>query len=280
MTGIIDAGLEALVPLGYAIVVSIIGGIVVAKIMGYGWKKSLFIAAILFVITVIISMFVFDHLVGVPDIVGYSESDAENTIKGIGLVFNVADKTHDDTVQKYKIISQDPPAGLRVKKGSVINAVVSIGPQTTPTPTPTPKPTPTPTSTTTPTPTPTSTITSTPTSESTSASIQITDPKDGDYVPWRYTVKGTSNIDPNSNFNIYVFIYAWNWYAQPKAIISSNGDWETRDRCRFGNPEYSGLGYTYDICAIVTAEDFEDDKQFANLPDYEAKSKTITVTRE
>jgi len=267
MTGIIDTGLEALVPLGYAIVVSIIGTVVAKKFMGYGWKKSLFIAAILFIITVIIGMVPIDHLVGVPDVVGYSESNAENTIKGVGLVFNVADKTHDDTVQKYKVISQDPPAGLSVKKGSVINVVVSIGPQTTPTPTPT------------------STIASTATHtstnpESTSASIQITDPKDDDYVPWRYTVKGTSNVDPNSNFNIYVFIYAWNWYAQPKAIISSDGDWETREGCRFGNPEYSGLGYTYDICAIVTTEDFEDDEQFANLPDYEAKSKTIKVTRE
>lgn len=110
--------------------------------------------------------------------------------------------------------------------------------------------------------------------------VTITDPKAGDYVPWRYTVKGTSNIEPNSDLNIYVFISAWDWYAQPKAIISSNGDWETRDGCRFGNPEYSGLGYTYDICAIVTTEDFEDDEQFAKLPDYEEKSKTITVTRE
>ena len=77
-----------------------------------------------------------------------------------------------------------------------------------------------------------------------------------------------------------MFICAWNWYAQPKAIISSNGDWETKDRCRFGKPEYRGLNYTYDICAIVTTEDFEVDEQFANLPNYKAKSKIITVTRE
>ena len=113
-----------------------------------------------------------------------------------------------------------------------------------------------------------------------SPQIQITAPKEGDYVPLRYTVKGTSNIDPDSDLNIYVFIWARNWYVQPKAIISSNGDWETGDRCRFGNPEYGGLNYTYDICAIVTTKDFEVDEQFANLPDYKAKSKIITVTRE
>lgn len=88
------------------------------------------------------------------------------------------------------------------------------------------------------------------------------------------------NIDPDSDLNIYVFIYAWNWYAQPKAIISSNGDWETGDRCRFGTPEFSGLNYTYYVCAIVTTEDFMVDEQFANLPEYVIKSDAITVIRE
>ena len=109
--------------------------------------------------------------------------------------------------------------------------------------------------------------------------IQITDPEESNYVSWRYTVKGTSNIEPNYDLNIYVFIFADKyWYAQPKTIISSNGDWETR--CKFGNREYVGLNYTYDICAIVTTKDFEVDEQFANLPDYKAKSEIITVTRE
>lgn len=113
-----------------------------------------------------------------------------------------------------------------------------------------------------------------------SPQIQITAPKAGDYAPLRYTVKGTSNVEPNSDLNIYVFIYAWDWYAQPKAIIYSNGNWETKDRCRFGERNFSGLGYTYDVCAIVTTEDFEVDEQFANLPDYKAKSEIITVIRE
>jgi hypothetical protein len=110
--------------------------------------------------------------------------------------------------------------------------------------------------------------------------IQITDPKEGDYVTRRYSVKGTSNINPNSGLNIYVFIYARDWYAQPKAIITSNGDWETKDKCKFGKPEYLGLNYTYEICAIVTREDFKVDEQFQVLPDYINKSDTITVTRE
>ena len=139
----------------------------------------------------------------------------------------------------------------------------------TPTITEAPEPTPSPIPTETPIPIPTPTPT-----------VTITDPKAGDYVPWRYTVKGTSNIEPNSDLNIYVFIYAWDWYAQPKAIISSNGNWETRDRCRFGNPEHGGLDYTYDICAIVITKDFEVDEQFANLPDYKAKSEIIRVIRE
>lgn len=140
-------------------------------------------------------------------------------------------------------------------------------PSPPPTITEVPEPTPSPIPTETPIPTPTPTVT-------------ITDPKAGDYVPWLYTVKGTSNIEPNSDLNIYVFIYAWDWYAQPKAIISSNGNWETRDRCRFGNPEHGGLDYTFDICAIAITKDFEVDEQFANLPDYKAKSEIIGVMRE
>jgi hypothetical protein len=113
-----------------------------------------------------------------------------------------------------------------------------------------------------------------------SPQIQITDPKEGDYVPWQYTVKGTSNLSPNSDLKIYVFIYAHNWYAQPKAVISLNGDWETKDKSKFGERIFSGLNYTYDVCAIVTTEDFKFNEQFANLPDYIAKSVTIKVTRK
>lgn len=113
-----------------------------------------------------------------------------------------------------------------------------------------------------------------------SPQIQITDPKEGDYVPLQYTVKGTSNVSPNSDLKIYVFINADNWYAQPKAVISLNGDWETKDKSKFGERIFSGLNYTYDVCAIVTTEDFEVDEQFAVLPDYIAKSVTIEVTRK
>lgn len=250
MTGI---GIELLVPLFVGIAAGLMAAITLRILKGYGLGTLLGIAVIFFIIGVVVARLIIPipALVEVPNIVGYSEDDAEKIIEEKDLIFNVIDRIHSDTVQKYKIISQDPPPGLRVNKDSVTNVVVSIGPQTTSTQKPTPTP-----------------------------FVQITDPEDGDYIPWRYTVKGTSNIDPNSNFNIYVFIYALDWYAQPKAIISSNGDWETRDGCRFGNLEYLGLGYTYDICAIVTTEDFEDEEQFANLPDYEEKSETITVTRE
>ena len=262
MTGI-GVGLEVLVPLFVGVAAGLIATIIIKILTGYGWKGLLVTAVIFFVIGVVVaSVFPTSALVEVPNIVGYSEGDAEKIIEEKDLVFNAIDRQHSGTVQKYKVISQDPQAGLRVKKGSIVNVVISLGPQISPTPTPTVTPTPTPT----PTPPP--------------ISIQITDPKEGDYVPWRYTVKGTSNVEPNSGLNIYVFIYAWNWYAQPKAIISSNGGWETREKCRFGNPEFSGLNYTYYICAIVTTEDFMIDDQFADLPESVAKSDTITVIRE
>lgn len=150
---------------------------------------------------------------------------------------------------------------------------LTVKPSVAPTPIPTVMPTPTPTHTE----TPPSTTTPTPT-----PIIQITNLNDGDYVPWHYTVKGTSNIKPNSDLNIYVLIHADKWYAQPKAYIfpDRGGEWETESPVRFGRPEDSGKGYTYDVCAIVTTQDFEVDKSFTDIPDYNAKSKIITVTRE
>lgn len=118
--------------------------------------------------------------------------------------------------------------------------------------------------------------------EPTPTFIQIIDPKDGDSVPWRYTVKGTSNLPPSSDLMIYVFIYADKWYAQPKAYIFPDrvGEWETESPVKFGRPEDSGKGYTYKVCAIVTTQDFKVDESFTDFPDYDAKSKIIMVTRE
>ncbi|MCK4731780.1 MAG: PASTA domain-containing protein [Methanophagales archaeon] len=125
-------------------------------------------ALVAFVIVMLLTLTRPVTLVEVPDIVGYSRDDAEKIIKVKDLIFNVKGQTHSDTVQKYKVTSQDPPAGLRVKKGSTVDVVISIGPQITTTPQPTITSTATPTETSAPsqpTITPTGTPPSTPSSE-------------------------------------------------------------------------------------------------------------------
>ena len=137
MTGI---GMELLVPLFVGIAASLMAAITFRILKDYGFGTLISIAVIFFIIGVVVARLIFPipALVEVPNIVGYSEDDAEKIIKEKDLIFNVIDRIHSDTVQKYKVISQDPPPGLRVNADSVTNVVVSIGPQTTSTQNPTP----------------------------------------------------------------------------------------------------------------------------------------------
>lgn len=137
MTGI---GMELLVPLFVGIAAGLMAAITLRILKDYGLGTLIGIAVIFFIIGVVVARLIFPipALVEVPNIVGYSEDDAEKIIKEKDLIFNVINRIHSDTVQKYKVISQDFSPGLRVNKNSVINVVVSIGPQTTSTQKPTP----------------------------------------------------------------------------------------------------------------------------------------------
>ena len=65
----------------------------------------------------------------VPDVVGQTEADANAAITGVGLA---AAKTEaaDDTVPAGNVVSQDPVGGTEVPDGSMVNIVVSTGPDT------------------------------------------------------------------------------------------------------------------------------------------------------
>ena len=129
MTGI---GMELLVPLFVGVAAGLMAAITLRILKDYGVGTLLGIAVIFFIVGVVLARLIFPipALVEIPNIVGYSEGDAENIIEEKGLIFSVIDRIHSDTVQKYKVISQDPPPGLRVNADSVTNVVVSIGPQT------------------------------------------------------------------------------------------------------------------------------------------------------
>ncbi|HEX8026037.1 MAG TPA: PASTA domain-containing protein, partial [Candidatus Limnocylindrales bacterium] len=95
----------------------------------------------------------------VPDLRGMTVSDALNLIATAGLKIGTRTDAYDPVAPVDTILSQDPGPGAPVAKGTVVNYVVSKGPEPsaspTPTPVPTPSPTPTPVPTLPPTPKPT-----------------------------------------------------------------------------------------------------------------------------
>jgi serine/threonine-protein kinase len=93
----------------------------------------------------------------VPDLRGKVESEGLNLIAQAHLQIGSRTEAFDPSFPSGSIISQDPPAGVQVAEGTVVNYVVSKGPEPTASPSPTPEPTPAPT------PTPEPTVAPTPT---------------------------------------------------------------------------------------------------------------------
>ncbi len=228
MTGM-GIELEVLVPLFVGIAAGLIAALIARILKGYGWRTLLGVAVIFFVIGVIVAWIIDPSptLVEVPDILGYSEGDAKKIIEEKDLVFNVVERRHSDTVQKYKVISQDPSPGLRVNKDSIVNVVVSIGPKTTPTSTQKPTHTPTPTTTPTLTPTPIVMPTLTPTHTETppSTTTNSIDPMEST-MGW-YTHKGDKGSSINrklipgrtdNGIGISYDLKEWGWVLISKNI--------------------------------------------------------------
>jgi serine/threonine-protein kinase len=69
------------------------------------------------------------ELVAVPDLVGKTFREADLTLKGGGLDFGSLDYQHSDDFEEGKIVSQSPRAGNRVSKGTLVDLVVSKGPE-------------------------------------------------------------------------------------------------------------------------------------------------------
>lgn len=69
-----------------------------------------------------------EEKVSVPGITGISSSDAESLLSEAGLVGSASEE-YSDTA-KGTVISQSPSEGEKVKKGSTVSYVVSLGPKT------------------------------------------------------------------------------------------------------------------------------------------------------
>jgi serine/threonine-protein kinase len=65
----------------------------------------------------------------VPDVVGKTEDKAQDLIAARNLAFGESKRVFSETVEKGRVISSDPKAGVKLKRDSVVNLVVSKGRQ-------------------------------------------------------------------------------------------------------------------------------------------------------
>ncbi len=69
------------------------------------------------------------ELAKVPDVVGKTEDKAQDLIAARNLAFGESKRVFSETVEKGRVISSDPKAGVKLKRDSVVNLVVSKGRQ-------------------------------------------------------------------------------------------------------------------------------------------------------
>ena len=67
--------------------------------------------------------------VDIPDVVGMTQTNAENAITWVGLTVGSVTQAYSDTVSAGMVISQDPAAGTEVDPASAVGIEVSMGPE-------------------------------------------------------------------------------------------------------------------------------------------------------
>jgi beta-lactam-binding protein with PASTA domain/predicted Ser/Thr protein kinase len=63
----------------------------------------------------------------VPDLSGMTSDQAKQALTKVGLTAKAGTSQHSDTVDKDKVMSQDPATGTKVDKGSTVTYVISLG---------------------------------------------------------------------------------------------------------------------------------------------------------
>ena len=79
------------------------------------------------VIIVVVSLG--QEMIAVPDLVGQPLLQGRLVVEGARLQIGQVNERFDDTVKPGLIISQDPPAGTRIPRGSALTLLVSRGPE-------------------------------------------------------------------------------------------------------------------------------------------------------
>ena len=65
--------------------------------------------------------------VTVPSLSHYTESEARQQLKNMGLTLGSVSRKYDDSVQKNYVISQSISSGTKVAKGTAVGITVSLG---------------------------------------------------------------------------------------------------------------------------------------------------------
>lgn len=85
-------------------------------------------AALIAVIAIAVFAFARASSVDVPRLDGLTREQASKSLSDVGLAIGDVTEHESDTVEKGKVISQDPKAGTETKKGEKVNIVLSSGP--------------------------------------------------------------------------------------------------------------------------------------------------------
>ncbi len=65
--------------------------------------------------------------VAVPSVLGMTEQEARSTITSQGLIVGAVTNGNSDQYEVGQVMGQDPSSGVRIKKGSAVNLVISAG---------------------------------------------------------------------------------------------------------------------------------------------------------
>lgn len=68
------------------------------------------------------------HQENMPNLVGVPLETAQRTASGLGLELRVEDQVFSPQVPANRVVSQEPPAGTRIKVGQRVHVLVSLGP--------------------------------------------------------------------------------------------------------------------------------------------------------
>ncbi len=80
---------------------------------------------------ILVSQWLVDEKVIVPDVVGMTQADAESAILDSGLITGTISSEYSEIVVMGNVISQKPYAGESIPSGAAIDLVISLGPEPT-----------------------------------------------------------------------------------------------------------------------------------------------------